>query len=196
MLKFLRPFSLKLKAGPRHHISYPAISVNTFNPYLARLTKRTQNNAAAGFLNRIALVFNWQTTVDVYYAGVTATYLSANCNGFESVCLAMMPMEDETTQTAEQHIEFLSYNPDVFDESFDNVAALIVGSCSSNRSIAVKLRKSLIGCSSHRLNLPFVRSYLRKKMSSNEDIHSCPSSELRSSVPSFTSIHHFVLSPQ
>lgn len=65
----------------------------------------------------------------------------------------MSIMEDETTQTVDQHIRFLSNTPSVFDSVFDNssdnITALIAENCSTNRSIASKLRNSFIGSSSH-----------------------------------------------
>lgn len=77
--------------------------------------------------DRIALVFDGQTFKDAHYVGVFATFSAANCNGFELVCLAMSLMEDETTQTAYQHIDFLSYVLSVFGKSFENVLSNVGG---------------------------------------------------------------------
>lgn len=86
---------------------------------------------------------------DDHYVAVFARFPAANESGFESVCLTMSPMEDETTQTADEYIESLFHVLAVFDMSFHNVTALIGDRCSSNQSIATMLRNPLIGCSSH-----------------------------------------------
>lgn len=59
-------------------------------------------------------------------------------------------MENETTQIADQHNEFHSYTLDVFEKSFDSVTALIADKFSTNRVIASKFCRPLLGRSSNR----------------------------------------------
>lgn len=58
-------------------------------------------------------------------------------------------MEDETTQTADDHIKFLIYILLIFKKSFDNFTARIGDNCVTNQSITTKLKNLLIGCASH-----------------------------------------------
>lgn len=148
VLKRLPPFFVLQKADFRDHIRYAPILLKMFKQYLARLTKLTQNNVVAVLSNFITLIFDGQTTIDAHNVGLFSTYNSSNCNGFESVCLSMLFKMNETTQTADQHHEFLSYSLGVSDKGFDNVIALIAENCSTNRSITNRLRKLLVDCSS------------------------------------------------
>lgn len=112
--------------------------------------KNPEKIVAAVLHKRIALFFGEQNTIDAHYVDVFVTFVSANCNDFDSVCLNMSLMEDEATQTADKHNEFLSYTLGVFDKNFDNATELNADSCCTNRSIVIKLRKLLIVCSSYR----------------------------------------------
>lgn len=99
-----------------------------------------ENNIPSVRPNCIALIFNGQTTINAQYVGVFTTDHSTNCNDIECVSLVMLLMEDETKQTVDQHIEFLSYTltvfESVFDNSFVNISALIVENYNTNRFVA------------------------------------------------------------
>lgn len=92
------------KVDSKAHIRYPPILPNTFEQYLAHLTKSTENNVSVALPKLIALIFDGQTQIDANYDGLAFTYSFPKCNGFESVCLAMSLMEADTTQTVYQYI--------------------------------------------------------------------------------------------
>lgn len=59
--------------------------------------------------DRIAPVFDINSIPDAYYVGIFASFPSFSGHGLELACLALYPMEDETTQNAEEHVAFLFY---------------------------------------------------------------------------------------
>ena len=67
--------------------------------------------------------------------------------------LAFSPFEDETSQDAQHHFDFLSVVLDIFNKSWINVTALIGDNCSTNHALANKAKVGFIGCSSHRFNI-------------------------------------------
>lgn len=69
------------------------------------------------------------------------------------MCVTMSLIGDETTQTADQHINLLSYFLTFLDKSFEKVTALFGDDCSTNKSVASNLKKLLIRCSSHHFQL-------------------------------------------
>lgn len=164
----LQPFSIVEKPTFKEHIKYGPISLKTFKNYLSLLTRKTESNIAALLPDRIAIVFDGHTTPDAHYVGVFATFPSQNAHGFEVVCLALSPMEDETRQTADEHISFLSYVLGNFGKSFENVIALVGDNCATNQSIGTKLKKPLIGCVSHRFQLS-----VREVIAEDEDAVKC-----------------------
>lgn len=149
----LRPFSVVNNDDVRAHIRYDRISLNTFKTYLAALTTRVELKISTALPDRFALVFDGQTTPEAHYVAVFATYPNENASGYLAACLAMSPLEDETTHSAEEHVEFLRFVLSVFGKDVSNVVALIADNCNVNRSISTKMGVPLIGCASHRFQL-------------------------------------------
>ncbi len=62
-------------------------------------------------------------------------------------------LENETTQSANAHLEYIGYVLELFNKSIENVVCLIGDNCSVNRSLAKRIGIGFIGCASHRWNL-------------------------------------------
>lgn len=57
--------------------------------------------------SRFAVVFEGQSTPEAHYVGVFGTYPANNRDGTSSVCLALSPLDDETSHDAEERMTFL-----------------------------------------------------------------------------------------
>lgn len=66
-----------------------------------------------------------------------------------SACLALLPLEDETTQGADEHIIFLTFVLEIFGKTLVNVVALIEDTCSLNRYISIEMGIHLMSCAIH-----------------------------------------------
>jgi len=67
--------------------------------------------------------------------------------------LGFSPLLDETNQTSENHMNFLSFVLEIFQKDFSNVICLVGDNCSTNLALANLCNKPLIGCAAHRFNL-------------------------------------------
>jgi hypothetical protein len=68
---------------------------------------------------------------------------------------------DETSFDADAHIDYVSEVLGEYDLSVENIAFLVGANCNTNNAIADKLRRPIIGCASHRLNLAVKAFYQR-----------------------------------
>lgn len=98
-------------------------------------------------------MFDGHTTLETHYVTVFATYPSGTTLGYGYVCLALSPLEDETTQDSDEHIRLSKCLLSVFGKGESNVVLLFGDNCSLNRSITKELDIPLLGCASHRSNL-------------------------------------------
>lgn len=67
-----------------------------------------------------AIIFDEQTTPDAHYVAVIATFPTKDKNRFDSECLTLSLLEDETTQNGHEHVLFLSLILELFCESIEN----------------------------------------------------------------------------
>lgn len=104
-------------------------------------------------LDRFALVFDAQTTLEAHYVVVLAFFRHQNTPGYRSSCLALSPLEYETTQESDAFITFLWYDLKAFGKDVWNVAALVGDDCNIKRSISTKLEIPLLGCDLHQFQL-------------------------------------------
>lgn len=74
--------------------------------YSLNLASRMKVNIYNVLLENIALVFGGPKTAKVQYVAVLATYRVESALGHKSVCLALSPLEDKTTQGSSEHIHF------------------------------------------------------------------------------------------
>lgn len=65
------------------------------------------------------------------------------------MCLALSPLEEETTKDAHEHIQFLSFVLELFVKSIKNVVAFAGYNYNVNPAISSHMGVPLIGCASH-----------------------------------------------
>ena len=67
--------------------------------------------------------------------------------------LVFSPLENEKTQSANAHLEYIRYVLELFGKLIENVVGLIGDNCSVNGSLAKRIGIAFICCASHRCNL-------------------------------------------
>lgn len=102
-------------------------------------------------LDKIAFIFDGQSTQEVHYVGVFASFSANDVQGLSTVCLALFPLDDMTMQDADEHITFMEYVLVLFGKWLDNLVASILDNCSTNQVILNKTKRSLISRFSHRI---------------------------------------------
>ena len=91
----------------RRHIKNDLICLNTFKQYLTKLTAKVEKNISRTLPYRIYPVFDGQTTPEPYYIAVFATFTSYESDNYESVCLALLRLENEDEFHSDEHVSFL-----------------------------------------------------------------------------------------
>lgn len=167
VVRCLQTFFVIKRAELRKHIKYPSLIHNVFKQYLLCFTKCEESSVAAKLPNCIALVFDRQSSKNAEYVQLFATLLAAKCALFETVCISMSPIENESIKAADQYIEHLCYVLLVVSKQFDNVIALIKENRSTNQNIPTKFKKFLIGCASRRFQPIICKALSDRKDSVN-----------------------------
>ena len=95
-------------------------------------------------------------------------------NGLDAILLAFSPMDVESNQCADNHIEFLKWVIENYGKTLNNVVVLCGDNCST-----AKNQIGFVGCASHRFNI-FVRCLITRNESACEHVRkimkklSCP----------------------
>ena len=124
--------------------------------YLNFLTQGVEQNIAALLSKKIALAFDGWWCGSEHYVAVFATYESLSLRDYNSSLLAFSNFEDDESQLATNHIEFLKFLLEVFGKDISNMVAFIAYNSNTNRLIAQLCDKPLMGCNSHRFNVAVV----------------------------------------
>ena len=97
------------------------------------LTTKVEEKVAAMLLNKLAINFDgWPAGVK-HCVAVYCTYPSKSSeDSFDQLLLVFSPMETESNQSADNHIEYLEWVLKVFGKSLANVVALSDDNCSTN----------------------------------------------------------------
>ena len=158
----LMPFSYIEKDVIRNHIKNEPFSRNTVMKYLSLLTQCGERKICNMLPNRFAIVFGGWSSGITHYLCVFAKFPSRKNRGYESRLLALSPLEDETSLSADEHIEFLSYVLGLYTKSWENIVCLIADNVNTNKSISTKTKKPMIGFASYRFNFA-VRNILHQE---------------------------------
>ncbi len=157
VVKALLPFNTTNNPEFRSSSRYGHIDVKTFSKYMDLLTAKVEEKVAAILPNKLAINFDGWSAGVTHYVAVDCTYPSKSSEpGFDQLLLAFSPMETESNQCADNHIEYLEWVLKVFGKSLANVVALSGDNCGTNRSISTKTGISFVRCSSHRFNLSVI----------------------------------------
>ena len=73
--------------------------------------------------------------------------------------LVFAPLVDKTSYTADNFLELLEFVLSVYNKSFENVSFIVCDNENLNKSIARRMGKPMLGCSSHRFNLAVKSTY-------------------------------------
>lgn len=149
----LRPFDSCENDDVVAHVKYPKMDVDTLLKYMELVTKKVEKKIAKELPDKFAIVIDGWSEAGCYYLGTYASFPANNSLGYKTRLLSFSPLEDETTHSADQHLESLKYVLSLFGKSFKNVIAIIADNCATNRSLSRLAGTHFIGCASHRYNL-------------------------------------------
>lgn len=139
----------------RRHFKWDSIAPNTLFKYLKSLTNIFEQNIESLLQYLFAVVFDGDgcTAGSSHYIAVFATLPSKAEKKYDKVLLGISPKADKTSQSAEEHFEFLTFVLSVFRRSMHNVVALINDNANTNRAFSWLIGSVLVGCHSPRFNL-------------------------------------------
>lgn len=154
VIEALQPFSVCDNPIFRTFARPSSICTKTLMKLMTGVTKLVEQRISASLPDIFALCFDGWSSGQTHYVALYATFPSSETGcGWDKVLLALSPMGDETSQNADEHIQFIDRSLEFFGKSRSNVVALIGDNCAVNTSIATKAKLYFIGCSSHRFNL-------------------------------------------
>lgn len=131
------------------HIQYDKSSLNTFKHSLSEISTIVQANILSVLPKNFALIFGWQIMPEAHYVAVFDTISEEG----GSACPTLLPLKDETNQSAGEHIIFLKCVPSVSGKSPLNFVAIISDNCNVRRSMSTKIRILLLCCASRQFQL-------------------------------------------
>lgn len=121
--------------------------------YMQKLIVCVETKIRSIITDKFALVFGGQITPQAHYVAVFVSFSARNNFEYRCACLTMFSLEDETTQDATKHVNFLRSVLEVFGKTVNNFMALIGHNCAVNPAISDKMWISLRGCARHRFQL-------------------------------------------
>jgi hypothetical protein len=137
----------------RKYTSLAPVSSKTIVKYMVLLGELMVDKLKNELKNRIiGLLFDGWSEDGNHFVGVFACY-EGSCDKAILRLLAVAPLLDETDFGAASHIEFLRFTLSHYDLTLDTISFIVADNCNCNKSIAELLKKPMIGCASHRLNL-------------------------------------------
>ncbi len=103
--------------------------------------------------NLFSVIFDGWTNGDSHYVAIYAPFSSDNKSGCKLVLLAFSLFENETSQGASDHREFITLVLELYVKPVDNLVALVGDNCYTKRTLASSKVVGFVGCASHRYNL-------------------------------------------
>ncbi len=161
----LQPFSVVENPTFLKQSRFDPISRKTLAKYLEALSSSVEEKIAQILPDKFAIVFDGWSCGDTHYVAVYATFPYNTPVGYRKVLLGFSPFEEETSQSAQEHYEYLEFVLSTFKKSFDNVAVLIGDNCNTKKALADKAGMLFVGCASHRFNLA-----MKYKLSAYQDL--------------------------
>ena len=128
-----------------------SISSKSIRKYILSLTELVEEAIKPELPDTFALEFDGWSSGTVHYVALIASY--KNNSTRKEVLLALVPLIDEESLGAKQHIEFMAETLHLYGKSLSNIVALVGDNCSTNCKISNDTGIPLIGCASHRFNL-------------------------------------------
>lgn len=132
----LLPFSITENQVFARNVRYKSISRKTLSKYMHDLTQRVEAKISAKLPKKFAIVFDGWSANQTHFVGMFATYPNQFECGYEKTLLGISPFENEDSQSADAHIEYITYVLELFNRSLENVVAYIGDNCNVNLSMA------------------------------------------------------------
>ena len=157
----LLPFSVVENETFRRNVKHAHIHRKSLTKHMTALTKHVESKIRRLLPMKFAIAFDgWSESSTHYVAIFAIAPSSSTLHGYESYLLGFSPFEDEKSQDAEHHMEYLEFVLEIFGKSMSNVVALLGDNCATNRKFSKNAGIALVGCASHRLNLA-VKEWLK-----------------------------------
>ena len=157
----LKPFSFVEDPTIRKYINLGSMNNVTLKKYMTKLTLEVEKKITKELPGKFALIIDGWSKGSTHFVGLFASYPWNNRNGYRTALLTFSPLENETSFTAADHVDFIKYTLSIYEKNLENVVALIGDNAEVNKSMAKLLGIPLIGCASHKFNLA-VSAYLEK----------------------------------
>lgn len=103
--------------------------------------------------SKFAIVFDGWSLHDTHIAAIFVTFPSDKKNSYSLVLLSFSPIEDETSQDAASHLDYLNWGLDLYEKSLSNVTVVIGDNCTTNLLFTTIADTHFVGCTSHCFNL-------------------------------------------
>ena len=142
------PFNTVEKGKARFYCTPKPISIKTMRKYLSMLTVAIEKKISIALPDQFGLIFDGWSSGSAHFV---ALFAAIPCG--KNYLLAFSTLPEETNQNADNHLEFIQITLNIYGKDLSNILFLVGDNCATNRSLASKANKPLIGCASHRLNL-------------------------------------------
>ena len=104
--------------------------------YVFKLTHHVEKKIAKVLPDRFSIMFDGWSSAGTYYVGIYATFPSVKSVGYDSVCLAFSPLENEETYSEQEHMDLIEFVLQTFGKRTSHIVAIVADNCTTNRSIS------------------------------------------------------------
>jgi len=164
----LKPFSFVEETLTRRYSNLAPITAPTLKKYMEKVTKAVERAISQELPNRFALAIDGWTKSSTHFIAIFATYPKQD--SYATALLTFTPLGEETSFTAEDHLEAVKFCLETYNKDLSNVVALIADHASVNLALANMMEVPLVGCVSHKMNLA-VNGFLEKYTEPLERVH-------------------------
>lgn len=104
---------------------------------------------------KFGIVFDGWSNKYVHFLAIFAVIPQSeeNSNGPKYYCLSFLPINEDGSMTANSHVLHIESTLHKFGRTLNDILFIVGDNCPTNKRVAKNLRKPLVGCASHRLNL-------------------------------------------
>ena len=148
------PFSFVDKKDTTQQYSrLKSTCAKTLVSYMSKVTTAVESKITNSLPSQFGIMVDgWsEMSTSTHYIGVYTVY--AKDGKRISVMLAFAPLIDETTMSADSHIDLILFALSVYKKSINNIQFMVADNENLNKAVADKLGVPLIGCASHIFNL-------------------------------------------
>ena len=154
------PFAFVSKANTRKYCTLGNICVNTLMKYLELVALLVEEKIKTYLKDyAIGLMLDGWTESGTHYCVLFACLNKDNPSEKKRIMLSFAPLLDETSQSADSHVEWIQSVLTLYDYDMSNLLFFCSDNTNTMPSVANKLYVPFIGCSSHKLAL-YVKAYL------------------------------------